>query len=424
MAALLTATLPALLLFSPTTDQLYAALALLSLLWLHAGLQDDRPVFILLSGLAISLMTFFSLGNAVWGLLLVLYALWHWRVETLRLTDEQYNATTEQPSRQSMAKGVALFVLAACSLWLLFWLVWGLPPWAITLEGLQQHYALVTRWRRYDWWVLYNLLDFFLFAGPVVALGFAGQPLSAVRKAERRDEHILALLLIGMLTLLDFSGSTRGEVGRLWLVFMPLAAVLAACFLAQRLKSERWLTLLLAGQLLIALAAGFAWKPVLAVILPTPQPPAFANKQPVQRLDVILSDQTSGDRASAIRLLGFDLPEQARQPGETLNVTLYWQADRPVERPYTVFTHLVNSAGTLVAQQDNWPVQGNWPTTCWRASEVITDDYAMVIPSELSPGKYSLQIGMYDVASGIRLHTAEGQNTIHLGEVTIESDPE
>ena len=43
----------------------------------------------------------------------------------------------------------------------------------------------------------------------------------------------------------------------------------------------------------------------------------------------------------SIRLLGYELAQDTVQPGGTLDLTLYWQADEPVTARYKVFTHLL-----------------------------------------------------------------------------------
>jgi 4-amino-4-deoxy-L-arabinose transferase-like glycosyltransferase len=98
------------------------------------------------------------------------------------------------------------------------------------------------------------------------------------------------------------------------------------------------------------------------------------------------------------QLLGYRLTTQA--PGFTL--TLYWKAESPDGVDYTVFVHLLDEAGQLVMGQDNQPRGGNYPTGIWEPGEVIADDYTFNT-SDLPPGKYQLEIGMYVLATDERL---------------------
>ncbi len=113
------------------------------------------------------------------------------------------------------------------------------------------------------------------------------------------------------------------------------------------------------------------------------------------RLDLRLGDR--------VTLLGYDLPKPRVQPREPLRLTLYWQAQGPTDAAYTVFTHLLGPEGRVVAQKDSPPQGGAAPTTGWLPGEVIADEYQIPIPSELPPGPFQLEVGMYDPATGERL---------------------
>ena len=109
---------------------------------------------------------------------------------------------------------------------------------------------------------------------------------------------------------------------------------------------------------------------------------------------------TFGD---AIELLGYDPPNASFAKGEPVPLTLYWRAREPVEADYTVFVHIVDSAGHLVAQQDNPPVQGNLPTSLWLPGIVVRDYYQIKLPADQAAGEYTIKIGMYTGGTGERL---------------------
>ena len=52
-------------------------------------------------------------------------------------------------------------------------------------------------------------------------------------------EHFHVAVVV-MLLLLNYSGVTLGEVGRLWLQFMPFIAILAAAELVERARGSAW----------------------------------------------------------------------------------------------------------------------------------------------------------------------------------------
>ena len=100
-------------------------------------------------------------------------------------------------------------------------------------------------------------------------------------------------------------------------------------------------------------------------------------------------------------LVGYDLG--SARPGEPLHLTLYWRALGPSAQRYKVFTHLLDDGSRVVAQDDSEPGSGAFPTTGWVAGEIIEDRYVLALPDDLAPGRYTLEVGMYDPRSGERV---------------------
>ncbi len=98
---------------------------------------------------------------------------------------------------------------------------------------------------------------------------------------------------------------------------------------------------------------------------------------------------------NAIALVGFDAPTAAK-PGDTLKLVLYWQARAKMDKPYTVFVHLLDKDSQVVAQKDAQPLNGARPTTGWVANEYLADTYELPIKPDAAPGKYQIEIGWYD----------------------------
>lgn len=158
-------------------------------------------------------------------------------------------------------------------------------------------------------------------------------------------------------------------------------------------------------------------------LYPTDKPtfslPLFVNGQPIDQTSVRLGpikvggpppgttvDQvdlqyplqiTFGDQ---IELLGFNIEgEQQRKPAiDELN--LYWQPLTLPAADYTVFVHIIDDQGNLVAQADGPPVEGSYPTSLWDPGEIIVDRRTM---PDLQPGYYTVRMGMYEPVTGRRL---------------------
>ncbi len=115
----------------------------------------------------------------------------------------------------------------------------------------------------------------------------------------------------------------------------------------------------------------------------------------------------------AIVLVGAVLPDQLRA-GEPLDFLLRWSAlDAPLV-PYTLFVHLVNEAGEIVAQADAPP---DPPTDTWVRGDTWGDARRLPLPGALPRGRYTLRVGLYD-ATG-RLPLASGGDALDLATFDV-----
>ncbi len=106
---------------------------------------------------------------------------------------------------------------------------------------------------------------------------------------------------------------------------------------------------------------------------------------------------------AGVRLLGFELSAAEAAPGDSVTLTLHWQALGRMDANYTVFTHLLTPDGQLAAGKDAQPLAGEAPTTSWLAGDYLSDRYEWAIPAGAAPGAYAIEVGMYDPVSGRRL---------------------
>lgn len=131
---------------------------------------------------------------------------------------------------------------------------------------------------------------------------------------------------------------------------------------------------------------------------------AFVLPQSATRMDAVLSDAVTG---AAIRLAGYEL-----QPGPSTRLTLYWQSLAPaLDADYTIFVHVLDAAGQIVAQADSQPRAGASPTSLWQQNEVVADPYTF----DLTPGKYALTVGLYDAETGERLRAGATDSILLAG---------
>ncbi|MCI0647601.1 MAG: hypothetical protein L0346_22290 [Chloroflexi bacterium] len=97
----------------------------------------------------------------------------------------------------------------------------------------------------------------------------------------------------------------------------------------------------------------------------------------------------------AIELQGYGLAPARLEPGEMARLALVWVAVEPPDQDYTVFIHVENAAGELVAQVDRPPLAGLRPTSGWVIGEPVSDTYGLLLDETLPAGRYSVWVGLY-----------------------------
>ena len=134
----------------------------------------------------------------------------------------------------------------------------------------------------------------------------------------------------------------------------------------------------------------------------------------------------SANLGNMVQLLGYDLSTDRLEPGDTLQLIVYWQALDKIQVNYTIFTRLIDEDDRIWGQKDNWPVNNTYPTTKWVKGEIVTDGHEIMINEDAPPGEYTLEIGMYDLATNERVSIIDAQvqakdNAVILGYVWVES---
>jgi 4-amino-4-deoxy-L-arabinose transferase-like glycosyltransferase len=126
---------------------------------------------------------------------------------------------------------------------------------------------------------------------------------------------------------------------------------------------------------------------------------------------------TRVDFAGQVELLGYDT---AWENG-ALAVTLHWRCLGPPHADYTVFVHLLDAEGEIIAQHDGQPQNGAYPTSVCDPGEFISDAHKLPLGGDLPAGDYRLRVGLYLAETGERLAVGEGDDTVELGPVTQEN---
>ena len=113
-----------------------------------------------------------------------------------------------------------------------------------------------------------------------------------------------------------------------------------------------------------------------------------------------------------ITLRGYTLSRTSDQ----LEVALWWQADGPVSRDYTVFCQALVD-GQLVGQMDGPPAAGLFPTSQWHRHAAIIDRRTISVDNDTHAAA-QLYVGLYDPETMQRLPLL-GQGSAPVGDYVI-----
>jgi hypothetical protein len=155
--------------------------------------------------------------------------------------------------------------------------------------------------------------------------------------------------------------------------------------------------------------------------------PAYAPPQAVDD-PALLDYQTGYDVTveSFARLVGVSVPDRA-EPGEVADVRVCWQALEPTAESYWMFVHLVGANQARLAGIDSLPGRGNYPTVDWQAGSAHCTDWPLLLPPDAPPGRYTVQVGLYERDTLHRLEAFLPDGTAFnppiVGEVLVEAVP-
>ena len=135
--------------------------------------------------------------------------------------------------------------------------------------------------------------------------------------------------------------------------------------------------------------------------------------EPQYQLDLQLGE--------AIALKGFDQGGSGIEPGGAITVTLYWEVLGQVEEDYTVFLQLLDADNQVVAQKDNYPQNGTYPTSIWTEQDpIVADEYELELPAEIGRSPHRIIVGMYRLADGSRLSIRDSDGQLVGDHVVLD----
>ncbi|MEA3344988.1 MAG: hypothetical protein U9Q78_01865 [Chloroflexota bacterium] len=123
-----------------------------------------------------------------------------------------------------------------------------------------------------------------------------------------------------------------------------------------------------------------------------------------------------------IELVGFAQGAERVEAGDILPLQFHFLAREEMDRDYALFVHLLSPDGETIDGPDGEPLFGALPTSAWRTGQEILDRRALLIPKDLEPGEYQIEIGFYNSEGRLPMSEADGDrgDKIYVGEVHVE----
>ncbi len=217
--------------------------------------------------------------------------------------------------------------------------------------------------------------------GLLLALGVVGWA-RGWRSTPLRSRWMAGLLFLWLglviVSWVRWNQVTYAPLGRLFFQANAAIAALLGYGLARLTSRPRW-TLVGVGVGLSGLALAGAFLIVRpAFALPERYPASTGRALPASAQ--ALPDTHFGEQIS---VLGYEVSPRSLEPGETVEVTLFLQATRPMTEDYVLALQLLSPVPGDDAALINFntiPGDGTYPSYAWRPDEVIVDRYRLRLP--------------------------------------------
>ncbi len=235
---------PNILLFIPINDVFIVIFPLASIILLINSIRNKQLILSLLSGLLFSVGLYFSI-SLLPIFIIIIFIL-------VKETNFKIKKSTNY---------IIFYLLGLLFIPVFLYVVLGFD----TIRMLKVLMSGLPEKRHYSTWVIYNLYDFFVFTGIPLTIGLIVLICNQIMRLYRRLWKNVDLFFTGfilMLLILNFSGSVRGETGRIWIPFVPFMIMPVVNFLTvnkQVRLSTNQFVLFVSIQLVVVLVLNEFW---------------------------------------------------------------------------------------------------------------------------------------------------------------------
>lgn len=216
--------------------------------------------------------------------------------------------------------------------------------------------------------------------------------------------------------LLRWTSETWASQGRLmFAAIAPISTWLA--FGAYRLGGRRFAAFIATWHIFAALLG-------LSTIFLAYRPPQLLAQPPAGALRSATFAEPASPERAALALYTATPLDLTAQPAEYVTFSVHFQQLATMRRDWSVFIHLENEAGTIVAQRDVFLGNGLWATSQMQhLGQFWQNTFAVRLPDHAyAPQTLTIWLGFYDLKTGERMigQAQEiSENRVRLGTVRV-----
>jgi 4-amino-4-deoxy-L-arabinose transferase-like glycosyltransferase len=284
---------------------------------------------------------------------------------------------------------------------------------------------------RYSFWALFgwfNILasdTFYWVLDGLAVLGLAGFGIFLVRSLRQYPSptrQIILMLVVWLclvtIALLRWTVQASASQGRLVYPALPAIALILVIGWAEFIPRR--------FRLPLGTAALAGWAACAALCATLVIRPAYALPERHGSLDemAVAPSELHVRYGDCCELVGYVLPDQLAHPGDWVPLTLVWRALLSVDEDYGLFVHARTENGHLVGELNTFHGNGMYPTSQWRAGDIIVDTiYVPISRKAEGPALVRLNVGLYERESQERLPAwgADGTEVepVFAGEIAL-----
>ena len=403
-AVILWPLIPGLLMFAPLPNVFYPLPAVIVIWLLVTGLQRDKPSLILLAGVLTSCLTFMNFTFL--PLLLMVGALLIGLPLLRTEATKKRNVWRHLPWRYSLKMGV-WYGVGLAVIWIIAYFVTGTSLVSILQAALTAHLVLD---RPYLPWLVLHPNDFFMFTGwPISLMALMGIGLIVVKLWKKKplvEADIFLLALAVALLLLNFSGTMRGESGRILLFMAPFWLLAVGSVIGSEASAgQRWSGPgVVAAQVVVLITLVGLLRVVDGSFTASPAPPQLASASSDAALP---ANAVFGNilHLAAFAGHGETSQEPTTPPSAKLVLWLEWTSSGQVDVPYYLSFIPVSPAGngalraTLIQ-----PFDQSYPTTCWSPQSSPLHERVEIPVDEAVAGDWWVSLSLVNGETGEKLN--------------------